>query len=466
MNNSRTSQTLFASCCSWFASLAVLLAMTAGVSAQSYTFTNIADTGGLFSDFEVPSINAGRTVAFFAELSAGGEGIFTGSGGAITTIADTDSGPFAGFGPVPTINASGTVAFHAFPTAGGESLHTGSGGAITLVVDTSGPFSSFGEPSINASGTVAVQGGPDTGGDGTYTFSGGTTTTIAESGGEFFTFVGRPSINAAGTASFVAFTDDGDEEGVFIGNGGPITTIAHTTGPFALLLGSNPSINDSGTVAFLAPTDAGAFGIFTGNGGATTPIVDASGPFFGFGDPALNADGTVAFAATFDNPGVGGGIFIGDDPVADKVIQIGDPLFGSTVTLLFFAKAGLNDDGDVAFGYTLDNGVSGIAVAAVDGGVANEDGPGEQPVVALGVPHPNPASSLTKLHIRVDRSQTVTAELFDVTGRRVRVLHEGVLAADAAFDLEINTRNLPAGVYFVRLIGETETAIQQISVIH
>ena len=45
------------------------------------------------------------------------------------------------------------------------------------------------------------------------------------------------------------------------------------------------------------------------------------------------------------------GIFTGGDPVADKVIQIGDPLLGSTVgAILFeFSRFGINDKGQIAF---------------------------------------------------------------------------------------------------------------------
>ncbi len=95
--------------------------------AIQYTFTKIADTSGPFSGFFEPSINAGGTVAFRANLDAGGQGIFTGSGGPVTTIADT-SGPFLLFDPLPSINAAGTVTFVAALPGGGQGIFTGSGG--------------------------------------------------------------------------------------------------------------------------------------------------------------------------------------------------------------------------------------------------------------------------------------------------------------------------------------------------
>src|SRR5262249_1239250 len=54
----------------------------------SYTFTTIADTTRGFDDFSpyVASLNSEGTVAFQASLKGGGSGIFTGTGGRITTI--------------------------------------------------------------------------------------------------------------------------------------------------------------------------------------------------------------------------------------------------------------------------------------------------------------------------------------------------------------------------------------------
>jgi PEP-CTERM motif len=93
-------------------------------------------------------------------------------------------------------------------------------------------------------------------------------------------------------------------------------------------------------------------GIFTGSGGPVTAVAAGglleSGPFLDFGLlPSINNMGTVAFLA-FLRP-EGSGIFTGPDAVADRVIGTGDPLFGSTVTSLEFARQGLNDAGQVAF---------------------------------------------------------------------------------------------------------------------
>jgi len=97
--------------------------------------------------------NRGATVE--EKLGAERQGIFTGSGGATTTIADL-GGPFTSFGP-PAINDSGTVAFQAGLKAGGQGIFTGSGGATTTIADTGGLLSGFSSVAINNGGTVAFQ---------------------------------------------------------------------------------------------------------------------------------------------------------------------------------------------------------------------------------------------------------------------------------------------------------------------
>jgi hypothetical protein len=48
-----------------------------------------------------------------------------------------------------------------------------------------------------------------------------------------------------------------------------------------------------------------------------------------------------------------------------RVIGTGDALNGSTVTDLALGASGLNDDGDIAFNYTLASGTTGVAVASL-----------------------------------------------------------------------------------------------------
>jgi hypothetical protein len=103
-------------------------------------------------------------VAFHAELDAGGEGIYTGSGGPTTTIAD-DSGPFVWFS-WPSLNSSGTVAFKAWLDAGWVGIYTNVGGDLNEVVmigdaflGTTFSILDFGREGLNDLGQLAFRGG-------------------------------------------------------------------------------------------------------------------------------------------------------------------------------------------------------------------------------------------------------------------------------------------------------------------
>src|SRR4029079_12773344 len=117
----------------------------------SYTFTPIADTspGSPYSGLEVgQAVNDLGQVAFVAVLKAGGQAIYrTEADGRLTTIAQTDS-LIHDFYLSPYINDSGTVSFGADLTDGRQALFTGSGGDLTRIADTepASPFSSIPNP--------------------------------------------------------------------------------------------------------------------------------------------------------------------------------------------------------------------------------------------------------------------------------------------------------------------------------
>ncbi|MEL6446122.1 MAG: T9SS type A sorting domain-containing protein [Bacteroidota bacterium] len=66
---------------------------------------------------------------------------------------------------------------------------------------------------------------------------------------------------------------------------------------------------------------------------------------------------------------------------------------------------------------------------------------------------PNPFSTQTTLSLTLPAALDVEAVAYDVLGRRVAVLHEGVLAA-GTHALTFEAARLPAGVYVVRVLGD------------
>ena len=90
--------------------------------------------------------------------------------------------------------------------------------------------------------------------------------------------------------------------------------------------------------------------------------MDTSGPFSDFVvEMDINDTGTIAFLGLLDAGG--GGVFTGPNPATDKMLVVGDTLFGSTITDLGLSFGAINNSGQISFVYTLANGVTGVAVA-------------------------------------------------------------------------------------------------------
>jgi len=76
---------------------------------------------------------------------------------------------------------------------------------------------------------------------------------------------------------------------------------------------------------------------------------------------------------------------------------------------------------------------------------------------ALGWPLPNPTSGATRLDFAVPRASRVSLGLYDMQGRRVATLVEGLVAAgrhQAVWNGTTGGRPAPAGIYFLRLKAE------------
>ncbi|ACK72954.1 hypothetical protein PCC7424_4592 [Gloeothece citriformis PCC 7424] len=343
---------------------------------KTFSFTKIAENNRNFDGFEwgdfqnSPAINDKGTVAFDVNLlNIDGVGIFTGDGKKITreyiATPEYPGGPNASSLGLD-INNKGILVF---------SISDGFFDT-DILVSRNGEVSAVGNGflanpvSINNRGTVAFAQG-DSRNPTSHTVEtvspNGQSTIIAssfdeESGSVLFAPEGA-SINDRGQVAF-----KNEVAGIFVGKQGKPTntfkTIADGSGQFDRF-DFLPDINNKGIVAFSAKLDDGSSGIFLGNTkkptNDTITIVDSQGLFDSFQDVALSDKGEIAFEASLDTGEFG--IFTGDDPIADKVIAIGDLLFGSTVTGLDFFIEGLNNSGQIAFSAELENGTEVVVRA-------------------------------------------------------------------------------------------------------
>jgi hypothetical protein len=336
--------------------VAASAALSLGVHADDYSFVEIARTSGLgesgFVEFlSSASINNLGEVAFFAKDGLAQLGVYRSDAAGAETIAHTSGGVFNAFQGTPAINDAGQVAFngalqHPMGGIAGFGFFRGDGGAITTIADTlPGHFIQIGrDPAINALGAVAFSG--NDGSDGLFVGGAGSVMPLYRPSDFGYIYAGDPDISDAGELAFIV--DPGSSTlGVARGGGGLPVVVG--SGDYSLL--SRIAINEGGQVAYRAgsfsvPTDA----VYVGVGaGSALPVAANSGPFSEFEFEAALSDAGVAFRSKLDEGPAG--IFTGADPVANKLIQIGDELLGSTLggILFEFSRFGINDKGQIAF---------------------------------------------------------------------------------------------------------------------
>ena len=80
----------------------------------------------------------------------------------------------------------------------------------------------------------------------------------------------------------------------------------------------------------------------------------------------------------------------------------------------------------------------------------------------LAAPAPNPFADRTAFGLDVEAAQAVRVEVFDVLGRRVAVLHDGMLAAGQTHRFVFEAAGLPGGLYFVRATGEASAQVRRV----
>ncbi len=316
-----------------------------------------------------PTINDRGSVAFYVEAGTSTPGVYRKDPGAPPVfVADANNG-------FPAIDNLGEVISRRTGTGlGPTEIFKGTSAATLAIVAqafSSGPDGTFrlfgGYPNVgNDTGTVVFYAelnplNPRR--RGIYTGDGtGSTRLVADNTGSFTYFGNDPAINNAGTVAFIG-TLSTTENGIFVGRDGganAATRVVSDPGS-GLYAFESLALNNHGQIVFLARRQAtGAKAIYTvrEDGSGLRLLADAAGPFGLLKPPAINDLGTILFYATLDNNAAG--LYAGPDPVDDKVLEVGDPLFDSTVTSLAFFR-GLNNRNEFAFYYELANGRKGIA---------------------------------------------------------------------------------------------------------
>jgi hypothetical protein len=208
-----------------------------GIYLSDHGVTSLAvDANALLPDGSGPlgtvssnALNDRGQIAFLAQAFPSPNAIILSSAGQLTSIArDGDAAPGGGnyslgfpdpaFGP--EINDAGSVAFAADLSTGGRGVFLSTGDAVSRIAGPGdaapggGSFVSCDSPRINSLGQVAFFGQTSTGRFGAFVFSGGSISKVAATGdialsGINFTYVGSPFVNDLGEIAFGADLSDG-----------------------------------------------------------------------------------------------------------------------------------------------------------------------------------------------------------------------------------------------------------------
>lgn len=84
---------------------------------------------------------------------------------------------------------------------------------------------------------------------------------------------------------------------------------------------------------------------------------------------------------------------------------------------------------------------------------------------SLSAAYPNPFRSRTRFDLRVEKTQHVEVEVYNILGQRVRALYEGTLRAGDKRTFTLKARDLPSGLYLYRVQGETFTAARRVTLV-
>jgi hypothetical protein len=299
----------------------------------SGALTKVTLTGASQKAVSSIQVNGGR-IAYVAKRAASYQGVYrmTTSGGSKATIYEVDTSTGAKISTNVALSPASTVSFSTIVNGAGKLLRgpiTATAATLTSLVTGSGTFYNNTLLDVNDSGEVAI-------------------------GMEYADpALGlRRAIFRFDAAGETLATADAAIEKA--GVGVQPTLSINATGEIAFSLPStvtitywNPPNVTTATVVSSVTLKAGVY-LATpapfGTPPTITKITDVDGPWKAFGPVELDDDGRVVFAATLDNGTAG--IYKGSDPVADKIVEIGD--VRGSIRVSWLSLGGMNNSGEIA----------------------------------------------------------------------------------------------------------------------
>ena len=374
---------------------AALVCLLLAAPASAATFTKIADAashplaGRTFVFLGTPALDAG-VVALTGLADGGGlGGVYTGNGGALTTVVDTNTPPlglpfFGVHESAPISISQGNVAFVA-NESGLPAVWASLDGTLTRIAD----YANGGEPiTIDPTRGAMIDGrnvafsafSHDLGDDAIFTSVDG----VLEMSAGVVTLPGGAQVGytnspvALDGTSVAFFGSNATTLGFYVAeaNVGCVVVDGTQTLPgYEALFGGSPDqiAMDAGNLAFVGFATLASdplvtvFGIYAEIGGVLFRIADSqmlipgeAENFLGFRDPAISGD-TIAF---MDGQDALDGLYAYRDGQLIEVLAVGDGLDGKVVSSIDFGSRGLSGD-QLALRATFEDGTFGVYLATI-----------------------------------------------------------------------------------------------------
>ena len=246
--------------------------------------------------------------------------------------------------------------------------------------------------------------------------------------------------NVIGRGVFTFITAEGDTLDL-----GPVLTPEGVSGQFGLAL------NDE---------EQPAFGCVSGDDPSTDISNDLTGQI------AFVSRGLCSFVFKVQNAAAAGAI---------AIIIYNDPPRDPDVVTNLGAPTDFNEMLTITSGWLPYSMAEPIVLALLDGDEisgtfraevvadAVDDTP-EAAALAFGAAQPNPFADATTFKMSLTEPEAIAIEVYNVQGRRVATLHEGVMRAGVT-DVTFDATSLPAGVYLVRATGEEFSLARTVTVV-
>jgi hypothetical protein len=176
----------------------------------------------------------------------------------------------------------------------------------------------------------------------------------------------------------------------------------------------------------------------------------------------LNGDGTVnGFQKVSDTEGNFGGLLERSDEFGRALTTLGD-LNGDGFADLAVSAPG-DDDGGPA-GPPEQNSIGAVYNIFLNGVTVASEATAPEGTYALASAYPNPFADQTTLTFEVPVAREVRVAVYDVLGREVAVLAEGIQPA-GEHEVTFDAAPLPSGMYFVRLTAGDQVLTQRVTVV-